>query len=510
MKGLIMTMKCTTIIITAILCNTNLIANPLTPLSGRDVGNYAAQTWSAPNEIIEPNSYWDRTRDLTFVIRNVFIRDDESFQKLDLSGLIKEVENGLKYSPPKTMIIRVDFWGNNGKERIEGTMQNVDVYIARMDKALKQLEPVLDKIHGISISEENVPYNGRTAVLEAIYKHCKAKYPNVMFYQWWTPNTAIPDWYEGIYLSCDGWIIDTYSLCIENYPANRYHMSNDPYRRLLQKYIITGKPLIATIWASSEQSYFFDVNDPNNKTHINMWQIMDHQFQLNLDYDVPTMLYWTNNHGGVFFPLITDSDLLNKINQRIAQYVAHAKALPAEYTGSPAVADYWMNDELLAKMTSDTSDANAEILTYVEDFNSSKFLDQSSGSGFRDLIWSPGNLGIIGYKGRNPCATIIYTISSDVPISWPQVTVAAVINSKLNGSIVLSISADGKNWSIFRHTSDTSGVFLVTADTDSEKAFVKLSKLWVKIDMKGKSGIGSTPPATMQKLTVSAKRYQQF
>ena len=73
------------------------------------------------------------------------------------------------------------------------------------------------------------------------------------FYQWWTPNTAIPDWYEGIYLPADGWIIDPYTLSIEMYPIARYHMSVDPYRRLLQKYLVTGKPLISII-ASPEVS----------------------------------------------------------------------------------------------------------------------------------------------------------------------------------------------------------------------------------------------------------------
>lgn len=469
----------------------------ISTLTARDTGLYGRFAWSSPDAEIDPQSYLAQTKNMSFCIRCVWIRSEEALNKLNLESICKDVENGLAHSPQKTTLIRIDFWGpENGKERFTGQMQDVQVYIRRLDAALKQLESVLDRVQGVSISEENIPSAGRPAVLKQLYEHCKAKYPHVRFYQWWTPNTAIPDWYEGVYLPADGWIIDTYTLCKQNYPDARYHMGADPYRRLVQKYMVTGKPLISILWASDEQPHFFDPSDPKNTTKVNMWETIDHQFQVNVDYNIPSGFYWeisrrTKSAGP------QNEALATKINQNVSRLIDRARKLPEEQTADADSADNWTNVTPLA------IPSVARDLVYTEDFNRSKFLDECSGTGFRDLIWSPHSLQVRGFAGRRPKVQMIYRFRNKEPMEWPVATIEGEVDPASNGIVRVALSADqGRTWPVIADNSKPATSGLVTVTSRGSVRFRKTPEVWVKVEIEGDSGTAERPVARLTGFSV--------
>jgi hypothetical protein len=145
----------------------------------------------------------------------------------DITPILAMIRTGLTYNPPRQTLVRIDFWECehpptcllNGRK--DGTTQSADYYWIRMQPVLKKLEPVMSSLIGVSLSEENIVSAGRPEILDALYGLVKAKYPNLPIYQWWTPNTATPNTFEGVFVRADGWVIDaargSRTACSQNF-----------------------------------------------------------------------------------------------------------------------------------------------------------------------------------------------------------------------------------------------------------------------------------------------------
>lgn len=466
-------------------------------LTARNVGHYGLCPWGPPGQAIEPGSASDRMQRLDFTIRNVWVRDDEGVETAPEAAarIVQEVNDGLAYDPPKTMIVRIDFWFT---DRYEGALQPFEVYQHRMELALKHLEPILDKIHGISISEENIVSEGRPEVLDKMYRFIKGKYPNLRCYQWYTPNTAVPATYEGVFVSADGWIIDSYTLGPDLYP-------NGPTtRRFVQKYVITGKPVvfIAPGWNFDR---FFSPGKPNESfpRGFDGWKNLDDQLQVCLDYNLPVSWYWyymknddvTSGADTALFPLAYETDLGNQMTARINKYIDQAKALPADYDGNAEAADRWDNPPCAV-----TIQPGRNVL--ADDFSQSDFLDQSSGSGFRDLVWNGKDLRLRGHRGRAAGATIEYDLKSQAPMQLPQVALSAIVDPDRHGKVVIEMSADdGKTWPVRVESRDNpAGEQKLRADSRPEGwrnggAFKEVSSLRIRLTLTGDAGATESEPA---------------
>jgi len=396
------------------------------------------------------------------------------------------------------MIIRVDFW--NGEDRHKGELQPFEVYQHRMEVALKNLEPILDKIHGLSLSEENVPREGRTAVLEKMYRFVKSKYPSLRCYQWWSPNTAVPAAYEGIYLPADGWIVDPYSLGPDLYP-------NGPTsRRFVQKYLVTGKPLvfIAPGWNFSR---FFSPGKPNEsfKKGFDGWKNIDDQLQVCLDYNVPVAWYWfyvedddyvsPNKKTWATFPMEYETELGNQMTRRILAWIEQAHALPKGYDGTKA-AENWENPPLAV-----TVKEGMELV--AQDFSSSNFLDQTTGTGFRDLVWNGQDLRVRGYRGRPARVRMDYQLSVKKPMQLGEVTLAATVDPKSGGKVLVLLSADGgRNWFARGQTQSVAGVQKLRVDARPMK---ESAQLMVRIEMSGQGGSEEQPVVKIDDLRIAGR-----
>ena len=230
----------------------------LPELNVHNVGCYAMVPWPVPGEEVKKGERYDRTKNLNFSVMCIWIRTEEAVEKLDLSELVEQIKFGWSSSPAKTVLVRIDFWAS---ERHKGDMLPLAVYKHRMDAVLKQLEPVMDKLQGITISEENILSDGRPEVLRDLYWHVKQQYPQLFVYQWWTPMTAVPGTYEGFFLPADGWVVDPYYHC------KGYYGDAANIKRYIQKYLVTGLPLIFMPYATNYTGFF----DPP----INEWDVLE-------------------------------------------------------------------------------------------------------------------------------------------------------------------------------------------------------------------------------------------
>ncbi|MBM4078851.1 MAG: hypothetical protein FJ278_04060, partial [Planctomycetes bacterium] len=126
--------------------------------------------------------------------------------------------------------------------------QPIEQYVRQTDAVLKALD--LTQVHALCLSEENVTWNKGLDVLNALYDHIKAHY-RVQVYQWLTmPDIPHPK------LRADGWIIDPYGF------------DRVRFRRYLQKYLATGRPVIDCIWASPAHSKFSLDHTPPQQVEV--------------------------------------------------------------------------------------------------------------------------------------------------------------------------------------------------------------------------------------------------
>jgi hypothetical protein len=107
----------------------------------------------------------------------------------------------------------------------------VEEYLANTDALLEGLRR--DLIYPVCPCEENVTWNNGLAILNALYDRITSRW-KLPCYQWLTA----PDPPHGK-LKADGWIFAAYGFDYES------------FRRHLAKFVLTGKPVVACVNATS-------------------------------------------------------------------------------------------------------------------------------------------------------------------------------------------------------------------------------------------------------------------
>lgn len=480
---------------TTVLLHTTIGLSTPPPLTARDTGVYGITAWGSPSTPPNPGSTEDRTDKMTFTIRSIW--NNAGNPNPNLSNIVQEVNDGWGYANKRTQLVRVNFW--DGSDRYEGTMLDKEVYLARVLHSVAQLESVHDKIHGITLAEENVPTGGRTQLLQYLYEGVKAQYPDLPVYQWWTPNTPVPQHFEGTWLSADGWVFDPYTLT-EHHPAYTNLWAPDPYLRLMQKYTVSGLPIVAIAAATAETPFrpYYDVGTTPYLNSKTQWDVNTHQTSINTAFNVPTAFYWSDVNGGAYFPTVTSDPLLNNLTDYVQNFADTQAAIPTNYKGNAAIADVWSNgNDKVLPVTAQTS----RNIVFEEKFSESDFLDMSKGSGLRDLIVNGQDLRTHGFDGRNANAEIIYHFESTDFLNYPLIALHANINSGLNGVARLYVSSDGVNWSATNQTA-TNGSQLLQLSTQGLPQFASVQDLWVKVKLEGDPGTFDQPAVRIDNLRV--------
>jgi len=456
-------------------------------LTVRDVGCYGMVPWPPPGKVIQKGDRYDRTKDLNFAVMCVWVRTDEAAEQIDLSELAEQIEVGWNSSPRKTVLLRIDFWGSNGRERYTGQMAPFSVYARRIDAVLDKLAAVIHKLQGISLSEENILSDGRPAMLRDLYWHVKRRFPDLPVYQWWTPMTAVPGTYEGVFLPADGWIVDPYYHC------KGYYGQSANIRRYVQKYLVTGLPLVFMLYATNYPPFY--------EGPIQEWDVIEEQLRLCEEYNLPVAWFWTyssthDSGGTTHFGHPTGDPLMDRISQRVLKWCAHVRDIPADYDGNPAVADVWKNPPLSVAVI-----PGANIID--DDFHQSYFLDQTSGTGFRDLVWDGQSVGVRGHRGRAPRATMTYRLVSDFPMQWPLVIADVIVDPERKGQVTVEVSNDnGTTWAHATTSIANRRRQRLRVATKPDPSFKETRSLHVRISLQGGNAGSDEVSARIEHLTI--------
>lgn len=472
-------------------------------LSAKDTGTYGFVPWAGTGGTLNPNGnlYHGSQLPMTIGIRNVFVRDDAAATAYDPTVQINEIEGGYAMSPQRLMILRIDFWGNGGKERYQGTIDTADHYWNRINSVLTKIGTHLSKLFAITLSEENDPIGGRTAMLAELYNRCKVAYPTLQVYQWWTPNTACPAYYEGlyqsqidpgggVYLPADGWVADPYTLGVELYGSTNAFLGADPYLRIMQKYIITRKPMIWIVWMSAEHPEFYNPTDPLNVHHYDMKAMVDRQIAVLRLYNIPTIYYWTNTAAQASFILPTGNSVMDNI---IVPQIDASFAGSQTYVPTPtelASKDVWVpSTSGSAPVTGVSGNWN-----FTDPFLSTRFLDYSYGTGFMDLYWDGGPLNLWGL-GRLPNASIVYKVIGKGP-NPAHVSVDLLYDILQAGTeISVQVSSNNVNWTVLGTATTVQQGNITATWLQSGQTF------YIKVTMS--SSVQDVPVAQLINLSVS-------
>jgi len=323
-------------------------------------------------------------------------------------------------------------------------------YMAWLDPLLSKLP--LEKVYAITLSEENIYWNGHEALLGELYGLVKAKYPSLSVYQWYSPG-ASPPGFGWPLLPADGWLIDEYCR------------PRELFENLVRKYTLLDKPLIHIAWAAPDWKEF--------STWDRVW---DDQLEICRRYGVPIAFF-------CWWP--PDSTPPPPGNQSMWSWSAppgtehhrvwHQMVLPYVEGLRRGIGDVQDADRSTGRPIPVAGDETGRF-TYHEDFRSSpRFVDDADIEGFTGLRWTGKRLET--KAGR--AATLTYRLESPFVLHDLR---AEVKGGMPDGAVTLSLSTDGQAW-----TSQSSLGSVVSAAL-AETAGQELRRVWVRIGLRSDQG----------------------
>ncbi len=296
-------------------------------------------------------------------------------------------------------------------------------YVANTDSLLKGLRR--DLIYAVCPSEENVTWNNGLAVLNALYD-CVAKW-KLPCYQWLT----MPDPPHGK-LKADGWILDAYG----------YGWAK--FRRHLAKFVITGKPVIVCVNATS----------PLARTAAEKilpgaeGSPAEAQMKVCREFNVPVFFYAVDKQWGNVHAWLRDTDELTVACKRWAlSWISRAHSEAGQLPLPSA-------NYLSAKpMEVCGGEDNSFVITY--DFSDASFLDFAGVEGLLSLRWDgmAERLTLSG-RGRRRKAVIYWHLISPLKMK----NLSAELDGSLRGSessVALSLGTSLIKWYSVRRLGQT-------------------------------------------------------
>lgn len=333
---------------------------------------------------------------------------DQVSRKSDPAVLSKMIER--LHANGKRSILDI-FLYENGNEQAKPAAE----YMAWLDPLLSKLP--LDKVYAITLSEENIYWNGHAEMLAELYGLVKAKYPKLPVYQWYSPGAGAPGFGAWPLLPADGWLIDEYCR------------PRAEFEDLVRKYTILGKPLIHIAWAAPGWKEF------------NTWdKVWDDQLEVCRRYNVPISFFcWWPPDSTPPPPgnqsMWSWSAPPGTEHHRVWNYVVLAYVQKLRQGLAP-----WRDAERSTGQPVPIAGDEQGRYRYQEDFQTNpRFLDDADVAGFTGLRWTGERLEV--QPGKT--ATLTYHFTS--PFTLHDVK-AVVQGEGAAGSIMASLSSDGNHW----------------------------------------------------------------
>lgn len=233
---------------------------------------------------------------------------------------------------------------------IEEYVRNTEALVA----GLRQ-----DLVYAFCLSEENVTWNNGLEILNALYDAVKRR-SDKPCYQWLT----MPAPPHGK-LKADGWILDAYGF------------TYDTFRRHLAKFVVTGKPVIVCVNATSPKvpwaAESILVGEPGSPA--------EDQMRVCREFDVPVFFYAVGKEFGNVHEWFHDDEELTARSRRWAmEWINRAHADPPDILPLRS-ADYLDSRPMEACGGPDNT------FTVRQLFDTTGFLDFAGVEGLLNLRW---------------------------------------------------------------------------------------------------------------------------
>jgi hypothetical protein len=391
------------------------------------------------------------------------------YGKTPLAFTIEQVSKG---TSPDELCKRVKRLDANGKrvildfflfDKSDEQAKPAADYMAFLDGFLSKLP--IGRIYAITLSEENIYWNGHAEMLSALYDLVKAKYPGLAVYQWYSPGASAPGFGWPL-LPADGWVIDEYC------------MPKEPFESLVKKYTILGTPLIHIAWAA-----------PGWKEFATWDKVWADQLAICRRYGVPISFFcwWPKDSTP---PPPGGKDMWSWAAPEGTEHyrVWHQMALPYVQRLRRGIHDAQGSDHSIGRPIPIAGDEKG-LYAYHDDFHTSpRFIEDASIDGFHDLRWYGKRLMVSAQR----TATLTYRFES--PFTLHDIH-AAVYGDAPDTSITLSLSADGKTWTSESNVDANAEVSL------KEPAGAGLRRFLVRVELSGMQKW----PADIGDLSVAAR-----
>lgn len=287
-------------------------------------------------------------------------------------------------------------------------------YLAWLEPLLAKLP--LDKVYAITLSEENIYWNGHQELLAELYRQVKARHPALAVYQWYSPGAGAPGFGWPL-LPADGWLIDEYCK------------PRDQFAKLVKQYTLLGKPLIHIAWAAPGWPEF------------STWdQVFDDQLEICRRYGVPVSFFcwWPpnstpappGNQSMWSWEAPPGTEHWRVFSQKVVPYVRslrdglRPREDPDLSTGQPIPV---------------AGDEQGQY-SYHEAFDPApRFLDDADLTGFTALRWTGERLEVHGGQ----TSTLSYRFVSPFALHGVRATVKRGGNA---GAVKLIMSGEGRKW----------------------------------------------------------------
>jgi len=414
------------------------------PLTHRDSGIYG---WWQPY-------FWEGPFD--FLIVQAFVRPHESLDAVQNAGHMEGIrlwkENLLKARAAGKRVIAQATPGQGG--------QKTDEYYQGLVRFLENVNR--SELYAVTLSEENIFWNGEHEKLTEFYYRLKKQFPNMPIYQWYSNSSRGDAWPGFLYpwLPADGWIID------------EYFAEPRDFEQEVRRYRMLGLPLIQLGYAAP----FEAANHPTTSYHPSMLQ---GQLRVARKYNVPFAYYcW---EGGMPKRTFAWAETAEKSSKEVFKFVLE-EADKARQAEEDELVHWDMNQPADTVLKADSNG----VFRHREDFDLRMnpeqqgpvpdFMARSRIGGLRYMNWAP-----------NPGRIIVRSVDADPvdasmtnPWRTPKgescrFTARAKVTTEPGASaeVIFELSANGYDW-VARADRVESGVMTVDLPAANEKLYTRL------------------------------------
>ena len=399
--------------------------------------------------------------------------------------------------------------------------ESVEVYQKKLDYLFNNID--VNKIYAITLDEENIYWNGYSDVLDLLYDYVKAKYPELVVYQFYTPMVtpdkhATKGWRA---LRADGWISDVYCMIGDMFEKHIVrHLDLD-----------VSEPVIHIVWASPAWPFGKTAKGADPRTwwleHGGKEQF-DFQMKICREYNIPVAFFATQRgtpfHGLYWAWASTDPQTQNMYTELCG------KALQADIIPETQIGFRKINPKIIAwAETKPASGNKTSKLLPVEwrfdvDHEGNAVVEVKNKLDFKgktklerknnlfsiscdiikgaELLEKPiTKLRLRGHKDKSDLVEVVCEINwKKTPLSF-EFSIEGTGVKALGGVVSAEFSKDGQSWKSKDRKKGESAITISSTDVYGRRLPIEQNTL-IKLILQNRSGLNTGVGASLSSVNV--------